>query len=234
MPYAGSSSSTSTSSPVDGDHGAVLVAVRAQLHRDVGPLESRGRSAAPARLDPGQPVHREPLARTDGDRARDRLDVEDEPRLAVRRGPTEPEPLALADREPVGAVVLPELLAGLVEDRAALVGGALAELLAQPAGGVAVRDEADVVAVRLVRDQQAALGGLHAHVRLGRAAEREHRVPQLLLVEHAEHVGLVLAVVDGAVHLDATRRRPSAAGRSGRSRPPRSRARAPGRAPPRT
>ena len=110
MPYAGSSSSTSTASPVDGDHGAVLGAVRAQLHRDVGPLQPRGRGAAPARLDPGQPVHRQPLARTDGDGAGDRLDVEHEPRLAVRRGPAEPEPLALADREPVGAVVPAELL----------------------------------------------------------------------------------------------------------------------------
>ena len=41
-----------------------------------------------------------------------------------------------------------------------------------------------------------------ADVGLGRVAEREQRVRELLLVEHAEHVGLVLAVVDRAVHLD--------------------------------
>ena len=44
--------------------------------------------------------------------------------------------------------------------------------------------------------------GLAAHGRLVGVAEREQRVRQLLLVEHAEHVGLVLAVVDRAVHLD--------------------------------
>ena len=41
-----------------------------------------------------------------------------------------------------------------------------------------------------------------ADVGLGGVAEREQRVRELLLVEHAEHVGLVLAVVDGPVHLD--------------------------------
>ena len=44
--------------------------------------------------------------------------------------------------------------------------------------------------------------GLASYVGLGRVAEREERVRELLLVEDAEHVGLVLAVVDGAVHLD--------------------------------
>ena len=42
----------------------------------------------------------------------------------------------------------------------------------------------------------ARVGGLRAHRGLRRDAEREQRVPQLVLVEHAEHVGLVLAVVD--------------------------------------
>ena len=96
-----------------------------------------------------------------------------------------------------------ELLAGLlVEDRPAVVGRAVAELLAQPARVVAVGHEADVVAVRLVRDEQPARGGLLAHLGLGGVAEREQRVPQLVLVEDPEDVGLVLAVVDGAVHLD--------------------------------
>ena len=37
---------------------------------------------------------------------------------------------------------------------------------------------------------------------LVRVAEREHRVRELLLGEHAEHVGLVLGRVGGAVQLD--------------------------------
>ena len=44
--------------------------------------------------------------------------------------------------------------------------------------------------------------GLLAHVRLAGVAEREQRVRELLLGEHAEHVGLVLAHVHGAVHRD--------------------------------
>ena len=69
-------------------------------------------------------------------------------------------------------------------------------------GVVAVGDEADVVAVGLVGDEQPASRGLLAHGRLGGVAEREQRVAQLLLVEHPEHVRLVLAVVDRPVHLD--------------------------------
>ena len=75
-------------------------------------------------------------------------------------------------------------------------------LSAQPAGVVAVGDEADVVRVGLVGHEQPAPGGLLAHRGLARVAQREQRVRELVLVEHAEHVGLVLAVVDRAVHLD--------------------------------
>ena len=89
-----------------------------------------------------------------------------------------------------------------VDDVAAVVGRPVAELLAQPAGVVAVGDEADVVGVGLVGHQQAARPGLAAHGRLVGVAQREEGVPQLLLVEHAEDVGLVLGVVGGAVHLD--------------------------------
>ena len=77
-----------------------------------------------------------------------------------------------------------------------------AELLAQPAAGVAVADEADVVAVGLLRHGEAAPLRLDADVLLAGVAEREERVRELLLVEHAEHVGLVLAHVHRAVHLD--------------------------------
>ena len=63
--------------------------------------------------------------------------------------------------------------------------------------------------------------------RLGGVAEREHRVRELVLGEHAEHVGLVLGHVLGAVHLDQPVRRRCAAARSDRLRPRRSRARWP-------
>ena len=65
--------------------------------------------------------------------------------------------------------------------------------------------------------------------RLVGVAQREEGVPQLLLVEHAEDVGLVLGVVGGAVHLDQPVGARCAAARSARSPPRRSPGRARGR-----
>jgi len=59
------------------------------------------------------------------------------------------------------------------------------------------------VAVRLLRHVQAALGRLRAHRGLVVAAQREHRVRELVGVQHTEDVGLVLAGVGGAVQLTA-------------------------------
>ena len=193
-----------------------------------------GDAAAPARPDALDAVDGELLARADGHRAGDRLDVEDVARLAVVGGPADPQALALADGEPEGAVVAAEHLAARVVDESRRRQRAGPQLLAQPAGGVAVGDEADVVAVGLVGDLQAAALGLVPDLGLRGVAEREQRVRELLLGEHAEHVGLVLAHVDGAVHLDQPVVAGDAAGRSGRWRPRRSRAPAPGRAPRRT
>ena len=59
----------------------------------------------------------------------------------------------------------------------------------QKAARVTVRDEADVVAVWLLRDCQPARGRLGPHLGLrGRGPEREHRVGELLAGEHAQHV----------------------------------------------
>ena len=147
------------------------------------------------------------LSRPDPDGAGDRLDVEHEAGLPVGGRPPDPQALALANGERVGALVLPEHVAGgVVDDVAAVVGRPLAELLAQPAGVVAVGDEADVVGVGLGRHPQAAALGLAAYLRLGGVAQGEQRVPQLVLGQHAEHVGLVLAVVLRPVQLDESRR----------------------------
>ena len=84
MPCAGSSSSTTTSSPVDRDDGAVLVAVRPQLD---GAVQRLGRGgAAPARPDALDAVDGQLLAGPDGHGAGDRLDVEHVARLAVVGG----------------------------------------------------------------------------------------------------------------------------------------------------
>ena len=77
-----------------------------------------------------------------------------------------------------------------------------AELLVEPAAGVTVGDEADVVRVGLLREREPARLRLGAHLGLrGRRTEREHRVRELLAGEHAEHVGLVLRPGGGAVQL---------------------------------
>jgi single-stranded DNA-specific DHH superfamily exonuclease len=58
-----------------------------------------------------------------------------------------------------------------------------ADLLCEPPAGVAVGDEADVVAVGLLGDRQPALGRFGAHEGLGRRrSEREVRVRELLAV----------------------------------------------------
>ena len=188
--------------------------------------------AAPARPVGGDPVDGQRLARADGDGARDRARCRARS-AACRPGPGVPSRRPL--RWPMVKPKVPSCRPSSRPDSASTIappwlGAPVAELLAQPAGVVAVGDEADVVGVGLLGDQQAARGRLRAHLRLGGVAEREQRVGQLLLGEHAEHVGLVLAAVDRPMELDRARRRRCAAGRSGRSRRRRSRAPAPGRA----
>src|SRR5690606_8932626 len=114
---------------------------------------------------------------------------EDVPGPAVGSRATQTQAAPLPHRERVRAVVLTDDLAALVDDLA----GRLAQSFGEPARGVTAGDEADVVAVRLVGDGQAAALRLDAHLRLRRVTEREHRVRQLFLGQHAEDVRLVLA-----------------------------------------
>src|SRR5690606_24338102 len=108
------------------------------------------------------------------------------------RGNPELQSAALPDGESVRTIVRADDVAIAVEDLA-LFG---TDLLGQPATSVTVRDEADVVAIRLLRDAQTALRSLSAHERLRRRlSQREVRVGQLLCGEHAEHIRLVLRVV---------------------------------------
>src|SRR5690606_7981507 len=101
-----------------------------------------------------QPPHVELLGGTHPHGAAVRVDRGDVPGPAVRTRPGDPEPLALADGEPVHTVVLGELGAAGVDDRTA----PHPDPGAQERPGVAGRDEADVVAVRLVGDREAAAG----------------------------------------------------------------------------
>jgi hypothetical protein len=172
----------------------VYLAVGAELYKAVSWLGGRG-AAGPDGAGGGDLGDVQFLGRADGDGLGHRLDVEDVAGAAVVGGRADAQAAALADGESVGAVVLAEDGAGLVDDPA----GGLAEVPGQEPLGVAVGDEADVVAVGLVGHGEATGRGFGADLGLGGVAEGEHSVAQLLGGEHGQYVGLVLAGVRGAV-----------------------------------
>jgi hypothetical protein len=135
--------------------------------------------------------------RTDRDRARHRFYVEHVAGPSVGSRGTEPQPATLADGEAVRPVVLADGRARGVDQPA----GLLAERAPQVPTGVTVGDEADVVAVRLLRDRESTVGSLGADVGLLGVAEREQGVGELVGTQHRQHVRLVLGTVDGTVQL---------------------------------
>ena len=96
----------------------------------------------------------------------DGLDLEHEPASAVVGHDAEVEAAALAHGEGVSALVRADDGAVALDD----VAGRRADLLGEPAPGVSVGNEADVVTVGLVRHAEAALGSLGANERLRRAS----------------------------------------------------------------
>src|SRR5699024_5415768 len=104
--------------------------------------------------------------------------------------------LALADGEAVGAAVGAEHRPVGVED----LPGGLPEVALQESPGVAVGDEADVVAVGLGGDAESAGARLGAHLLLGLVLpQREQRTADGVRPHHRQHVGLVLVHVPRAV-----------------------------------
>src|SRR5262245_14815274 len=63
---------------------------------------------------------------------------------------------------------------------------------------IAVRNETDFLAFRLLRGGQSGGGGDCARFFLGHFAQGEHRVTQLLLRQLEEEIRLILRAVDGA------------------------------------
>src|SRR5690625_2071614 len=117
-------------------------AVRTVLRQDVAARIHM--AAGPPWSAPGDHVDVERLGGADGDGPVGRRDVQHEPWLAVRRGGADLQATPLADGEAMGARMLAEHMALAVLD----LPRRLAQRLAQEPGGVAVGDEADVVAVR--------------------------------------------------------------------------------------
>src|SRR6185437_13527417 len=171
---------------------AVHLAVGAQLDAALY-RRGRRRAAGPDRADRADLADAQGVGRADGHRVGHRLDRQHVAGLAVRSRAVQAQALALADGEAVDALVRADHRPVGVNDRT----WRGAQLAGQEAAGIAVGDEAHVVAVGLVRDQQPAGVRLLPHLGLGRVAQREQRVRDLVLVEHREHVGLVLAGVDG-------------------------------------
>ena len=154
--------------------------------------------AGPAVTGPGELAYGERRLRANHHGVVHRAHFEHEARAPVGRGPADTETLALPDRVARGTVVGAQLLAVTVDDRPF----ARCNALAQPRLRVAVGNEADVVAVGLLRDGKSALGSLSPYDRLRRGrAEREHRVRKLLRRQHAENVRLIFGLVGGAVQL---------------------------------
>src|SRR5258708_24172112 len=90
----------------------------------------------------------------------------------VGSGACDAKTLTLSDGEAVYAIVFGEHRAARVDDRAA----AHADAGAKKRAGVPRRDEADVVAVWLVRHGQPPTGGFLANLRLCCVADRDPRM----------------------------------------------------------
>ena len=170
--------------------------MRAQL--DGGVEIVLGHGAAPAGRTTEHGVDLEQSGRTDPDGRGHDIHVDDIPASTFRPGLTEAQPAPLTHGEGVGAVVGAQQRTRLRIDD---VAGGVTESVVEPAGGIAVRNEADVVAVGLVGNEQPPSSCFAAYLVLHRVAEGEHRSGQLVDVEHAEHIALVLGGIGRSVQL---------------------------------
>jgi len=179
-----------------GDRGRQRLPVCPDLH--LSAPRTAATVSGPGGPDPVQASDRESLVRPDRDRRGGGGDAENIAGPAVRRRDPQPEPSALADGELVGSGVVTHVGAVGVHD--------VSRLHAQPrgevTGGVAVRNEADVVAVRLPGDQQTAGGCLGTHIGLHHVVQGEDAPTQLGLLQHPQHVGLILGTIGRAVQVD--------------------------------
>ena len=154
---------------------------------------SRGRlTGREPRIVDREGALRDLVATTDDQGVRGGQHLADVDRLTER----DPQPVALPHGVMGVAGVRADAGAIDVDDRSR-VARVAAALLEQRAV-VAERDEADLLALRLVRRRQLELGRDPPDLRLGQVAEREARASQLLLVEHPQEVGLVLVGIRGA------------------------------------
>jgi hypothetical protein len=92
----------------------------------------------------------------------------------------------------------------LVNDRAVV--GDVGRVRGHEPRVVVVRNEADLLAVGLVRDGQLACPRIGAHRLLGSIADGEHGVSQLILRQRKQEIRLILGGIDGALEQISARR----------------------------
>src|SRR5699024_11163759 len=131
------------------------------------------------------------LPGADSHGSRVRVDIRDVAWAAIEGFARQAKPLALANGEAIHAVVLRHRLPAGIPHQA----GAQADLRAQEGLGPAIRDEANIVAIWLISDPEAGVGGLLADLGLDRVPDWEHAVRQLFVSQHAEDIRLILVCI---------------------------------------
>src|SRR5690606_28744497 len=109
----------------------------------------------------------------------------------------DPDAAPLADRVMHEPLVLAKDLAFLVDDLAGR--RHVRPMLGDEVGVGAIADEANLLALGLVRDRQAIGAGKATRLGLRQVAKRELDEIHLLLRQRMEHIALVLAVVERAI-----------------------------------
>ena len=168
---------------------------RARLH---GADKSIGLRREPVHVAHEDGAGRQRRARTHDHARIHGIDLEHEQRLFVAG---KPKALALADGEMDHAIMAGQNFALLIDDVAGLHGAGI-ELL-DNARVIAVRHETDVLAVRLVGNNQPEFNSDLAHIALGHAAQRKAHEIQLLARGAKKKVALVARRIGGDVQFRA-------------------------------
>ena len=166
----------------------------ADARGDAARLRRAARRRSSSRLSRVRSRSAEFLARPDDDLGVSRLELEHVQRHAGR----EAQALALADREPMDAAVPAEHASRRVDDLARRAARSPSCRSTKPAG-VAVRHEADLVAVGLVGDGEARAARACARTSgFVRWPTGNTRVRELVLRQREQEIRLVLVRVDAA------------------------------------
>ena len=160
------------------------------------------RLGRPDRIDTFDPANVEQLRRPNRHLTGGDVDVDHVTGSAVCWRIRDVQAPPLADREGEGAVVLSEDVTGCrIDDLARHA----SESAFEEPRRVTVRNEADVMAIRLARDEQTALLCLSSHCGLEVGTEGEYGALKLVSSQDAQDVGLILLRVRGPMEFGTVR-----------------------------